>query len=144
MKKNGGICSWISPSMYYSISRCGTEHEIFSFKFFHESVSERLLSIPLRQFRNFTKFSDVEMFLKKRLINGLNDAGDKKRNFFEPGCFFSYFVEILLDLHSSPRIFVKIRNYSSGPEETESCKNLKLKISCQTPFNLISCNAVPI
>jgi hypothetical protein len=56
--------------------------------------------------------------------------------------FSKFFFLINLYFRISPRIFEKIRFGSDGllrgPGETDSWKNLKLKISCQAPFNAIN------
>jgi hypothetical protein len=52
----------------------GVCHEIFDFRFFHESVSSRPLSIPLGPFRIFTKIlGDILNFV----FTSVKDTGDK-------------------------------------------------------------------
>jgi hypothetical protein len=57
-------------------------------------------------------------------------------------CFSPVLLTLLINIHSrlSPRIFEKFQNGPNGilrgPRDTDLWKNLKAKISCQTPFKL--------
>ncbi len=67
----------------------GQCHEIFDFRFFHESVSPKHLSIPLRPFRNFSKI--LGGIRGSRCTTGVNDTGGKWKKTFKQKTF-SYFV----------------------------------------------------
>jgi hypothetical protein len=57
----------------------GQCHEIFDFWFFHESVSPKNLSIPLRPFRIFSKIrGDIR---GSRCTTGVNDTGGMEKIF---------------------------------------------------------------
>ncbi len=59
----------------------GQCHEIFDFSFFHESVSPKLLSIPLGQFRIFSKIrGDIRSrcrWYRWQIFRGIVDTGGK-------------------------------------------------------------------
>ncbi len=53
----------------------GQCHEIFDFRFFHESVSPKAMSIPLGPFQNLTKI--LRDILSSRCPTGVVDTGGK-------------------------------------------------------------------
>ncbi len=78
-----------------------------------------------------------------KFINGINDTGDHWKS--------PVSLTPLINIHSriSPRIFEKIRNGPKGilmgPGDTDSWKNLKSKISCQTPlYKYILCVCIEL
>jgi hypothetical protein len=96
---------------------------------FHKSISP---GPPSTHGSHFNFYENSRRYLKAKVNHRCQRLQRQKKTIFKIESFFFVFFEMLLGLRISPRIFLKIQNglYMILIHE----RNLKWKISCQTPF----------